>query len=55
MWENADKHSHSAEAEKDLLVKLAKQEGYFTKQHTARDEAARTTFLISRIYFCDLV
>ena len=50
--ENAEKYKNLTDAERartstDLLAKLEKQQGCFTKLHAARDAATRTSFVIA--------
>ena len=49
---HADKYKHLTDGERartseELLAKLEKQQGCFTKLHAARDAATRTSFVIS--------
>ena len=49
---HADRYKHFTDAERaraaqDLLAKLGKQQGCFTKLHAAKDAATRTSFVIS--------
>lgn len=49
---HAEKYKNLTEAErarvsKDLLAKLQRQQGFFTKLHSSRDAAVRTSFVIS--------
>lgn len=50
---HVEKYKHLTDTERmqmaeDLLAKLKKQQGFFTKAHTSRDAAVRTSFVISQ-------